>query len=208
MKTKRRNPDGFVIWLTGLPASGKTSLAEAIDRLLSRLDLPLVVIDSDHLRELLIPNPTYSSEERDHFYTTIARMAIWLAKSKINIIIAATAHKRAYRDSVREQIERFAEIFVDCNLEECQARDPKGIYAQAAGDKTNKVPGLGVEYEAPVDPELTIDTGRLFPKQAAYTIIEKLMALEILEIDENDYKLLFPKPLHFGGPEFASPSHI
>lgn len=206
MKTIRRNTEGFVIWLTGLPASGKTSLADAIKRVMSRLELPLVVIDSDEMRELLTPTPTFESEERDYFYNTLGSMAIWLARSGVNVIIAATANKREYRDRVRDEIDRFGEIYVDCALEICQARDPKGIYAKAGNN--NLVPGMGIEYEPPLDPELAIDTGRLFPKQAAFQIVEKLIALEILEIDKEKLKDLFPPPFNKTGSEFAYTPHI
>lgn len=174
---------GFVIWLTGLPASGKSSLAEAIKRMLSRSGMPVVIIDSDDMRQLLTPHPTYEPAERDRFYAAIGDLAVWLSGSGINVLIAATANKRCYRDELRNRIDQFVEILVDCPIEECRARDPKGIYARASTDDANQVPGMGAAYEPPLDPELAIDTGRLFPRHAAYLVLEKLVAMEILPSD-------------------------
>lgn len=179
----RREPEGVVIWLTGLPSSGKSSLAEGVKKVLNRYKKPVVLIDSDEMRSLLTPNPTYEPEERDRFYQSVGDLAVWLAGSGINVIIAATAHKRRYRDELRDRVDRFAEVWVDCPLEECIARDPKGLYARAARDKDNRLPGVGVVYEPPLDPELTIDTSRLFPRQAAELLVNKLAMLELINLE-------------------------
>lgn len=91
-------PPGFAIWFTGLPASGKTALAQQLRLLLAAQGIPTVVLDSDDLRCVLTPQPCYTEDERDWVYRVIAHLATWLTQSSVNVLIAATANRRAYRD--------------------------------------------------------------------------------------------------------------
>ncbi|HMN29615.1 MAG TPA: adenylyl-sulfate kinase, partial [Caldilineaceae bacterium] len=143
---------GFAIWLTGLPASGKTTLARALQEQLARQSIDTVILDSDELRRILTPQPTYRADERDWFYAVLAGLAGWLTGSGINVLIAATANRRTYRQAARAAIKRFAEIYVTCALETCQQRDRKGIYAAANAGQADHVPGLGSAYEPPLQP--------------------------------------------------------
>jgi adenylylsulfate kinase len=171
---------GFVVWLTGLPASGKTALAHELRRKLSARGIHSVIIDSDELRRVLTPAPSYSPEERDWFYGTVVYLAQWLAESGVNVLIAATAHRRNYRDAARRHIRCFAEVYVSCSLEVCRRRDPKGLYTRAALKEIHTMPGDGSEFEAPLNPEVIIDTGRLTPEQAADFVLMKLDLASLL----------------------------
>lgn len=170
-------PPGFAVWLTGLPASGKSALAREMQRLLAEGGVQAVILDSDALREVLTPRPEYTERERDWFYGVIVFLAAWLTGSGVNVLIAATAHRRAFRDQARAQIERFAEVYVRCPLEVCARRDPKGIYALAKAGRAGNVPGLGVPYEPPSAPEATVDTALLSPAEAARSALEQLSSL-------------------------------
>lgn len=166
---------GFVVWLTGMPASGKTTLARALQTRLAAQGVPAILLDSDYLRHILTPNPTYTPAERDWFYTALGQLAAWLAQEGVNVLIAATANRRVYRDQARQQIPRFAELYVRCSLATCQARDPKGIYARAQTAAQDAVPGLGAIYEPPLAPEATVDTERLSPDDAAAFVLAQLL---------------------------------
>ena len=148
---------GFAIWLTGLPASGKTTLAQALAEVLKTRDVPVQLLDSDEVRTALTPEPTYSQAERDQFYRSLAYMGHLLARNGVNVIIAATAHRQQYRDAARESIKAFYEVYLQCSLATCRERDPKGIYARAEAGDITRVPGIQVPYEAPVAPELVLD---------------------------------------------------
>ena len=165
---------GFAIWLTGPPASGKTTLAVELKCLLGRRGIHTLVLDSDDLRQALTPHPTYTETERDWFYAVITYLGAWLTGNHVNVLIAATGHKRAYRQQAREQIQRFAEVYVECALDVCQARDRKGIYALAASGQGDRVPGIGVPYEPPLSPEAAINTGRLLASAAASAVLAQL----------------------------------
>lgn len=172
---------GFVVWITGLPASGKTTLAKAMQELLLEEQVQSVVLDSDELRALLTPDPTYADKERDWFYGVLTAFACWLSQNGFNVLIAATANRRRYRDAARQQIARFAEVFVQCSLDVCQQRDPKQIYAKSKQGSANTVPGIGKTYEQPIDPEVTVDTTRRLPKDAAQHTLSKLIHLGFIQ---------------------------
>jgi adenylylsulfate kinase len=167
---------GFAIWLTGLPSSGKTTLAHALSRLLSERGVAVQVLDSDDLRRRLTPNPTYSSEERDWFYNVVTFLAGLLTDNGINVLIAATASRRAYRQAARARIGRFAEVYVDCSPEVCRARDPKGLWKRADEGEITTLPGAGVPYDPPQSPEVHVDTARLSVEKAARHILAQLDA--------------------------------
>jgi adenylylsulfate kinase len=167
---------GFVLWLTGLPASGKTTLALELRRRLAARGIAAVIIDSDELRKILTPAPAYSREERDEFYLKLAQLAQWLSESGVNVLIAATAIRRAYRDAARQAIPRFAEIHVKCDIEICRQRDPKGLYARAAANEIKTMPAAESDFEASLNPEVTVDTNHSTITQAADEILAKLSA--------------------------------
>lgn len=154
---------GFAVWLTGLPASGKTTLGVALADRLKERGIPVQVLDSDELRQVLTPQPTYTRQERDWFYRAMAYIGGLLTQNGVNVIFAATANRRLHRDRARQAIERFVEVYVRCSLETCMARDQKGIYEKALAGRTKTVPGLQVPYEPPEAPEVTVDTEQQTP---------------------------------------------
>ena len=168
--------EGFAVWLTGIPASGKSSITRELAKQLRDRGAPVVVLESDAMRKILTPEPTYSEEERDRFYRTLAELGAAISRSGVNVIFDATANKRAYRDHARGLIARFVEAYVACPPEVCIKRDPKGIYARAAQSKATTVPGVQAAYEPPPSPEITLD-GQAPPETGAVLILDKLKQL-------------------------------
>jgi len=168
------------IWLTGLPASGKSSIAAALRPKLEALGRRVEVLESDALRRVLTPAPTYSHEERDLFYRAMAYHGSRLIPHGVTVIFDATANRRAYRDLARELIPTFLEIAVECPLEVCMKRDRKGTYRRGLSRESKTVPGLDDPYEPPRAPALVIDTTRTAPAEAADRIIELLRARRLL----------------------------
>lgn len=165
--------EGFAVWVTGLPASGKSSISRELADLLRARGLIVIVLESDVMRRILTPEPDYSDEERDRFYRQLALIGEVVAKNGGNVIFDATGNRRAYRDYARKRISRYLEIYVDCPLAICRKRDPKGIYANAALNKATTVPGLQSPYEPPSVPELVLD-GQAPVRQSADRILDKL----------------------------------
>lgn len=165
---------GFALWLTGLPASGKTTLARALGRLLEERGIATQLLDSDQLRRQLTPDPAYTREERDWFYDTTAWLAGLLTDNGVNVLIAATACRRAYRQAARERIERFAEVYVDAPPAVCRARDPKGLWERAERGEITTLPGAGVPYEPPRAPEARVDTAQCSAEEGAREVLGQL----------------------------------
>jgi len=167
---------GFAIWLTGLPASGKSSITRELVKQLQARGVTAVVLESDAMRKILTPEPLYSEEERDRFYRALASIGEVITRSGTNVIFDATANKREYRDRARRLINKFIEVYVACPLDVCAKRDPKGIYALASLKKTTTLPGLQTVYEPPLNPDLILD-GQAPPETGVVLVLDKLKQL-------------------------------
>lgn len=171
---------GFAVWLTGLPASGKSTLANLLAHQIDALGLPVQVLDSDEIRTVLTPQPTYSLPERKWFYAALAYLGRLLAQNGVNVIFAATAHQRAYRQRARQHFPSFVEIYVKCPVEVCMQRDQKGLYQKAMSGDIQDFPGVQYLYEAPLAPAITVDTSENGPQVCLQKIVERLRKLEYI----------------------------
>jgi len=167
-----------------LPGSGKSVVSEALIRLLEQKGIHAQLLSSDALRKVLTPKPTYSLEERDIVYATLVYIAELLTRNGVNVVIDATGNLRRYRENARRLIPRFMEAYLECPLEVCMNREskrgktyhaPKQIYAKAMEGKAPTVPGVGQPYEPPTNPEITIETMKLTPEEAAQKILETII---------------------------------
>jgi adenylylsulfate kinase len=168
----------FVLWITGLPASGKSAITAALVEQLQRRGVDPIVLESDTFRKYFTPHSTYSEEDRVLFYRGIVDLAVKFVSHDVPVVIDATGNLRAYRQPARDQMARFAEVFVDCPLEVCQSRDPKGIYRQALDGSATTVPGVQATYEPPIHPEVHIRSDREDPEDAARRILDFLVMNE------------------------------
>jgi len=167
---------GWATWFTGIPGSGKSTLARLVARKLLHRHVPAQVLSVEMVREVLTARPRYTEEERRIVYGTLVFVSKMLTQNGVNVIIDATANRRSYRSKARRSIKRFAEVYLNCPLEVCMDREktrkrtfgaPSRIYAKARTGASKTVPGVGVPYEAPLSPELTVDTYHLRPNQSA-----------------------------------------
>ncbi|HEU4532908.1 MAG TPA: adenylyl-sulfate kinase, partial [Polyangiaceae bacterium] len=122
---------GVVVWVTGLPASGKSTFGRALVEALKAEGRAACLLDGDEVRAALEPKPGYDDAGRDAFYGTLASLASLLSHQGLAVVVAATAHRRAYRERCREIAPAFVEVFVDVPLGECRRRDDKGLYEGA-----------------------------------------------------------------------------
>ena len=175
---ERRIQDGFAVWITGLPASGKSTIVASLTALLAARGVDVAVLESDLLRQIFTPHPRYDEEERDNFYRQMAYVGVLLTQHGVPVIFDATANRRIYRDRVRQQIAKFLEVYVDCPLTICISRDPKGIYRAARIGTANAVPGLQAVYEPPQEPDLVVHGDEETPEVAAQRIVAKLVEKE------------------------------
>ena len=162
----------FAIWVTGLPASGKSTIVSKLRPQLEALGLTVEVLESDEVRKVLTPTPTYAQTERDLFYRALAFTGQRLVAHGVTVLFDATASHQAYRDYARGVIPRFAEVAIDCPLAVCMQRDRKGTYQRGQVGQSSTVPGLQAPYETPLNPELRIDTTALQADEAARKILD------------------------------------
>ena len=175
-----RARDSFAVWITGLPASGKSTIAASLTAQLSARGVDVAVLESDELRKIFTPHPRYDPEERDNFYRQMVYLGVLLTQHGVPIVFDATANRRVYRDWARQHISKFVEVYVECPLATCIARDPKGIYRRTREGGVETVPGVQTEYEVPEKPEVVLPGDREAPEDAARRVITKLAELSYI----------------------------
>lgn len=138
------------------------------------------VVSIDMIRQYATPQPTYTEEERDVVYGALVFTAKTLTENGVNVVIDATGNRRRYRDQARHAIPHFMEAYVECPLEICMQREarrknrhlaPARIYGRAEEGRSSTVPGVGVPYEEPPNPEVKIDSSMLSAEEASEKIL-------------------------------------
>jgi adenylylsulfate kinase len=162
---------GMVVWMTGLPSSGKSTMAGLLERRLRARRVSCLRLDGDEVRARLWPNLGHDEADRDRFYLRLAQLAANLARDGLVVLVAATANRRHHRLRARHMVQHFVEVHVATAAVECQRRDAKGLYARQAGEGL-ALPGAGVPYEAPEAAEVVARDGR---DEAALAVIEELI---------------------------------
>jgi adenylylsulfate kinase len=165
----------WAVWVTGLPGSGKSTVARDMASLIKEKGVRVKVLEMDEIRKVLTPHPAYSEGERSIVYAAIAFMAKLLSDEGVNVIIDATANLKKYRDVAAKLIPMFGEIYVQCPIEICIEREaarkgghaPHDIYKKGMAGQSSTVPGLNVPYEAPEHPIVIINTEKEPEEQAA-----------------------------------------
>jgi len=151
--------EGTVVWITGLPGAGKSTLASRIAERLRAAAMPCAVLDGDDVRAALERPPGRGGVERDELYASLARLAALLARQGLVVVVAATAHRAVHRDRARALAPRYVEVHVATPVAECERRDPKGLYAAARAGVVTGVPGVDAVYEAPRAPDVVASGG-------------------------------------------------
>jgi len=173
----------WAVWITGLPGSGKTAIAERVRKILEEQSMAAVkVLELDEIRKFITPTPTYSEEEREIVYAALVYMAKLLVESGKSVIIDATGNRRRYRERARASIPTFAEVYVKCSLDLCMEREgvrkaehaPSGIYVKAT-EQGATVPGVNVPYEEPVNPEVVVDSETMSVEECAKKVVAFIM---------------------------------
>jgi adenylyl-sulfate kinase len=160
-REERRGHRGVVLWLTGLSASGKSTLAMEAEKRLFEQGYFSYVLDGDNVRHGLNGDLGFSPEDRVENIRRVGEVAKLFAEAGAIVLTAFISPYRRDRDRVRELMGRdgdFIEVFVSCPLEVCEARDPKGLYARARAGEIPDFTGVSAPYEPPSDPELIVET--------------------------------------------------
>lgn len=168
---KRIEP--FNLWFTGLPLSGKTTIADLVYQKLQKLDIPLERIDSKDIRDV-IPDIGYSREDRNRHMHRIGHLIKTLQNNSISTIASFVSPYRESRKAIREMVKNNVVVYVKADIETCKTRDYKGVYAKALNGELQNFSGINDVYEEPQHAEIIIDTELTSPEEAAETIIRYL----------------------------------
>ena len=172
---------GFTLWFTGLSGAGKTTLARLVETELSMRGHRVEVLDGDIIRTNLSKGLGFSKEDRDTNIRRIGFVCHLLSRNDVVAIAAAISPYREIRDEVRRQIGSFVEVYCKCPLDVLAERDVKGLYKKALAGDLKHFTGVDDPYEAPLSPEVIVETDRETPEQSAARIIAKLEEMTLVE---------------------------
>ncbi|MEC2304962.1 MULTISPECIES: adenylyl-sulfate kinase [Heyndrickxia] len=178
-KEDRRRLNGHssaVLWFTGLSGAGKSTLSVAVEQELHRRGIRTYILDGDNIRHGLNKNLGFSPEDRKENIRRIGEVSKLFVDAGVMVLTAFISPYRADRDMVRELVEgnEFVEIYVNCPLEACEQRDPKGLYKKARNGEIQNFTGIDAPYEAPEHPELVVETDKQPLEQAVGQVIRFL----------------------------------
>lgn len=167
---------GCVIWFTGLSASGKSTLAHALEEELYRLGKLTYVLDGDNVRHGLNKNLGFSAEDREENIRRIGEVANLFADAGVITMTAFISPYRADRQKARGLLNQgaFIEVYVKADLDVVEARDPKGLYKKARAGLIKDFTGIDAPYEEPFNAEIVVDTGKLNVDQCTTIILDYL----------------------------------
>ena len=170
---------GVVAWITGLPGSGKTTIATMVSEILRNKGYRVEVLDGDWFRSTIDPEAGFTREERARHLRRAAWVARLLARNGVIVICSFVSPYRDVREEVRRIVSEdvpFLEVYAKCPLEECIRRDPKGLYRKALEGKIRNFTGISDPYEEPERPDLVLDTVGRDPASNARALAEAIEA--------------------------------
>jgi adenylylsulfate kinase len=175
-REKRLGQKGLVVWMTGLSASGKSTIASRVEELLLERGKLAYRLDGDNIRHGLNKNLGFSAEDRAENIRRIGEVAKLFADAGLIAITSFISPYRADRDAVRTNLEagRFVEVYVNVSVDFAEQRDPKGLYKKARAGQIKGFTGIDDPYEAPTKAEIVLETERLSAEESAKRIVDYL----------------------------------
>ena len=175
-RADKRGHRSAILWFTGLSGSGKSTLANAVNAALFERGLGTYVLDGDNVRHGLCKDLGFSDADREENIRRIGEIAKLFLDAGVIVLTAFVSPFRADRDKARDLVEAgdFFEIFCAADLDVCESRDPKGLYAKARSGAIKEFTGISSPYEAPDTPELKIDTGAQDLAESVNVVIKAL----------------------------------
>ena len=178
---------GCTLWLTGLSGSGKSTVGVALEKALNMRGVLAYRLDGDNVRHGLNANLGFGAEDRKENIRRIGEVAKLFADAGVVTISSFISPYQKDRDQVRKIHEDaglpFLEVFINTPIEICEQRDPKGLYKKARAGEIKGFTGIDDPYEAPANPEITVDTGTISAQEAADVLVDALISHTILSAD-------------------------
>lgn len=174
MRNQQNNHGSYVLWFTGLSGSGKSTVANAVEKVLHSEGFRTYILDGDNVRRGLNSDLDFSKEGREENIRRIGEVANLMVDAGLIVLTAFVSPFRADRDRVRSTVgaDRFVEIFVDCPLEVCEERDVKGLYKRARAGEIPDFTGITSPFEAPDSPEIHLHTDRESLEESVSKVLE------------------------------------
>jgi len=172
---------GAVVWFTGLSGAGKSTLAQGVHARLREQGLASTVLDGDLLRTGLCADLGFSAADRAENVRRAAEVAALMAEAGLLVLVALISPFREGRQRARERVapRPFVEVYCSSPLTVCEARDPKGLYRRVRAGQVAEFTGITSPYEAPLNPELALDTANLSPEHGIALVLQTLKALGV-----------------------------
>jgi adenylylsulfate kinase len=182
-RAEQKGQRPLVIWFTGLSASGKSTIAGALEQILTRQGYHTYLLDGDNVRHGLCKDLGFSDADRAENIRRVGEVAKLMADAGLIALAAFISPFRADRQIVRDILPEghFVEVFVDAPLSVCQERDPKGLYAKAVRGEIKQFTGIDSPYEAPENPEVRIDAGNQSVAEAVNQLLAYLHEADVLQ---------------------------
>jgi len=180
---QRRNHKSAILWFTGLSGSGKSTLANAVNAALFNKGLSTYVLDGDNIRHGLCKDLGFSDSDREENIRRIGEVSKLFLDAGIIVLTAFVSPFSSDREKARRLVKKndFVEIYCAANLEVCEERDTKGLYAKARAGQIKDFTGISSPYEEPQEPELKVDTGLKGLDESVDDVISKLIELNIFQ---------------------------
>ena len=185
---------GFVIWLTGLPSSGKTTLALSLATSYRDQGLQVEVWDGDELRQGLSADLGFTARDRHEHVKRVIFISKLLSRNGIVGIVPLISPYRQTREFARSELNRFVEVYVKCPVEECIRRDVKGLYAKALRGEISEFTGVSDPYEEPESSEVTVETNVLSVDECCWRIRTMISDQEYVWVRSSDANVLLDGP--------------
>jgi adenylylsulfate kinase len=171
---------GLVIWLTGIPGSGKTTTARGLHKQLRDKGLRVEILDGDGIRENLSPELGFSRQDRELNAKRVAYISHLLSRNGITTIVALVSPFRSSREYARLTIgPNFIEVWVKCSVETCSKRDVKGLYKKAFAGEITNLTGVQDSYEPPLNSDVIVDTEFQSPNECVHQIMTALAKYQV-----------------------------
>jgi len=180
---------GATLWFTGLPSSGKSTIAREVEAILLRRDLSVELLDGPEVRQSLSRGLGFSRDDREENLRRIGYVAKLLSRNGVIVICASVSPYRATRNEIRERVTNFIEIFVDASLAVAERRDSEGLYALARKGEIEDFTGVSAPYEPPESPEVHIQSDRESMESAAAKVVKTLELIGIIHVAEGHDRL-------------------
>jgi adenylylsulfate kinase len=166
---------GFVVWIEGLPGSGKSTLSKRLADRLRTSGWKVEILDGDEVRAMFSPELGYSRKDREFHARRVSYVARMLARNGVAVLVAMITPYETSRQAARATAgDRFVEVWLSCPVEVCRQRDPKGLYARAAQGGVPRMTGVDDPFEEPLNPDVTVDTSTHSVEASTQAIVEAL----------------------------------